>query len=576
MPKPTRPLVYISYRWRGAKQHSDRLVRELSRELPDFEVFQDSVSLQPGSPWGTALQEALSRAKLLLVLIDPDWLKHDDDFGRRRIDDSADWVRLELERSFEAGRPVLPVLLEGARMPPAEALPEPLRPLTELFAAQLRVDQFDEDTQIIAKAIRDTLGQRSRDKKPDQRHRCKTSRAPRQSSLVDAPLRVLELEISDFRGIEHAAITLDDKSSLPGDWTCIAGINGAGKSSLLQALSLLLMGPGKARELGGRRLASFRRRTGKETTHDSRLKARVIHLGDELTLEMTLTADGPRAADNPFWKSIEGLLSVGYGASRNLTDQPDHHESLSPEVRSHISLFDPMARLQDAETLIEGISAASPAYHLLNDLLVQVFEPERLSIADHDGSVLSLQQRGALIGAHQLPDGFRSSLAWMADLCGRYAALNPSAAQAKDIKGIVLIDEIDLHLHASLQRAIIPRLRSALPGVQFIVTSHSPLILASFDRNELVLLDNEAEDGVRRSDRQVLGFSADEIYEWLLDTPPSSEAMEAQLEAGLRSRSPGKRERTAELLALNPRRDPEQARASMGELKERIARLKKP
>lgn len=80
----------------------------------------------------------------------------------------------------------------------------------------------------------------------------------------------------------------------------------------------------------------------------------------------------------------------------------------------------------------------------------------------------------------------------------------------RHIQGIVLVDEIDLQLHPSLQRVLVPRFREAMPQVQWIVTTHSPLVLASFDRQEIKMLDSSEPGGVRQLDRDIIGFPTDQ------------------------------------------------------------------
>ncbi len=180
------------------------------------------------------------------------------------------------------------------------------------------------------------------------------------------------------------------------------------------------------------------------------------------------------------------------------------------------------------------------------------------------------------VPALDLPDGFRSSIAWLADLCAAWCDKHPAkadGARPADIEAIVLIDEIDLHLHPSLQRELVPRLRKALPKVQWIVTTHSPLVLANFDANEIVALDRDREGHVRPLDRQILGFSSDQIYQWLMGTSPTGEAIEEMLEKNEADGEPTD-DKIAELLDISPRVGESEARERLGKLKNVIERLK--
>ncbi len=94
-----------------------------------------------------------------------------------------------------------------------------------------------------------------------------------------------------------------------------------------------------------------------------------------------------------------------------------------------------------------------------------------------------------------LSDGFRSMVAMAADIAYRASLLNPHLGEdaAKETSGIVLIDEIDLHLHPKWQRRIVRELQSAFPDLQFIATTHSPFILQSLDPGEVVDLNSTTD-----------------------------------------------------------------------------------
>jgi hypothetical protein len=98
--------------------------------------------------------------------------------------------------------------------------------------------------------------------------------------------------------------------------------------------------------------------------------------------------------------------------------------------------------------------------------------------------------------ARWLSHGYQSSLAWISDLVGQVVLEAPRTDDPKSMEGLVLIDEIDLYLHPSWQVGLIEALRDTLPNMQFIVTTHSPILLSAFRRDEVVMLDYDDEGNV--------------------------------------------------------------------------------
>ncbi len=90
----------------------------------------------------------------------------------------------------------------------------------------------------------------------------------------------------------------------------------------------------------------------------------------------------------------------------------------------------------------------------------------------------------------QLSDGYRTTLAMVMDIASRMAEANPEKTAPLEGKGVVLIDEVDLHLHPSWQREFLPRLQQTFPQLQFIVSTHSPFIIQSVKEAKLIDLDN--------------------------------------------------------------------------------------
>lgn len=371
------------------------------------------------------------------------------------------------------------------------------------------------------------------------------------TSKGSAPLLEVEsVSIKNFKNLEHLQLDLSVASELDGNWTCIAGINGAGKSSILQATCLLLLGERRVPELGLTQLRRFLRRTVSKKL-DSELRASVrVGGSDPFALCIPLTRDGldqQRLYTDPaypmmraFWEQMEHTMFLSYGATRNLSEAEDlRYESRGPQVRRQMTLFDPLTRVSGVDVLLKSTKASKRKLETLYKLLMKVVGDGELPVEmSSTGDRVVFEQTGVKVDAVDLPDGFRSTVAWLADLCTAWHDTAPEgisrSTDPADMTGIVLLDEIGLHLHPSLARSIVPQLRKALPKVQFIVTTHSPLVLSSFDRAELIVLETNDEGRVveRKLDRQVFGFTTDEVYKWLMNTQPQSTVLEIKAQEG--------------------------------------------
>jgi|GEM_PF-1690844 len=398
-----------------------------------------------------------------------------------------------------------------------------------------------------------------------------THLAPR----ADDPLirqTLSSVELTNFRCFDSVRLELSRETG----WTCLAGINGVGKSSILQAIALLMLGPNLGRELGGSRLGALRRgNQGVATVRG------VFQGGDGLESAVSISIDDTdqtifvSEGDPELWKHLHSAPFVAYGATRNLSRSSDsRHDALSLEVRQQMSLFDPLTQLASVEVLLnDSLSSENQSVPLLFEKVIhQVFGDDQFCV-DTKGIAkrFSVDRREA-VEAADLPDGFRSTAAWIADLCAAWCRRNPgnSSPSTEEVEALVLIDEIDLHLHPSLQRQIVPRLRTAFPKVQWIVTTHSPLVLANFDRVELIALDSSARDGIRVLDREIKGFTTDEIYTWLMDTPPTGVAIEQEL-AQAAAHEPT--EELAVLLRNSPQVNEEEARRQVTRSRELLSQL---
>ena len=152
---PKYPSIFISYRIADSLTQAGRLHQSLAAEFGKDMVFYDKSTLQPGMKWPTELEEKVRRARVVLVLYrnGKDWLGVDD-FGARRMDDPADWVRREVETALDdPNKIVIPVLLNDAKLPPEERLPDPLKTLGYCQHKQIREACWDDDLLPLLKVL---------------------------------------------------------------------------------------------------------------------------------------------------------------------------------------------------------------------------------------------------------------------------------------------------------------------------------------------------------------------------------------------------------------------------------------
>jgi len=101
-----------------------------------------------------------------------------------------------------------------------------------------------------------------------------------------------------------------------------------------------------------------------------------------------------------------------------------------------------------------------------------------------------------------LSQGYQSSLAWLSDLIGQILLEAGMDVPPDLMEGLVLLDELDLHLHPQWQVGIVQALKSSFPAIQFVVTTHSPLIVAGCEDDEVVCLEKDDKGFIRVGERQ--------------------------------------------------------------------------
>lgn len=145
--------IFISYRREDSAGFTGRLVDTLSNRFTESALFRDIDDIEVGSDFVDAIDEAVGACGVLLAVIGPRWLEAQNPRGERRLDDAQDFVRLEIAAALNRGTKVIPVLVNNAQMPAAEALPESIRDLARRHAIELTDSRWRFDVDRLCSAI---------------------------------------------------------------------------------------------------------------------------------------------------------------------------------------------------------------------------------------------------------------------------------------------------------------------------------------------------------------------------------------------------------------------------------------
>ncbi len=340
---------------------------------------------------------------------------------------------------------------------------------------------------------------------------------------------VTRLGISGIRGFTPAREVRQLELPQAG-WTVLAGRNGAGKTTLLRALALALGGPSVARSLvsdfsgwitAGERagwVQAFVRPdwsvdrlagSGKAPKYD-------LRLGLEWTLpdhgsRPELSTFGSTSPERGPWaENPRGWFFAGYGPFRRLLGGAGESQRLmlsAGPVGRLATLFHEEASLAEGVSWLvdqhvrrlEGRPGAQEALDVVSALLSDGLLPDGYAVSRVDSEGLWVRRvDGPDFPLREMSDGYRTVAALVLDLVRQfqssYGTLPLDGAGAIALPGVVLIDEIDAHLHVSWQQRIGPWLKAHFPLVQFIVSTHSPYICQAADPGGLIRIAGVDED----------------------------------------------------------------------------------
>ena len=310
-------------------------------------------------------------------------------------------------------------------------------------------------------------------------------------------MKIESFSIQNYKCIKDLAVDCRGADGEIRQWTVLLGENNTGKTNVLRALALL-----RPLELE----IEIERNGNKCITTKYAPTASPIDLNANIIAMLTDGVEwGIDRFSRTFWEDSIDLHIHGYGVSR----YPARTALSEREGNPTETLFNSNARLLDfQEWLLQldysqksGSEKSRKRLEKMHDLVSSDLFPGVTDFSfKNDGDnehvvVVFAAGKDGDVRFEELGFGYQTSLTWLADLCKRLFELYPESENPLHEEAVVLVDELDLHLHPKWQRDIVPTLSKVFPRVQFIVTTHSPHVLQSMADVNLYVLRRDAESG---------------------------------------------------------------------------------
>jgi len=390
--------------------------------------------------------------------------------------------------------------------------------------------------------------------------------------LKGAYFEYIEVENARCFGSKQR-LDLTDADGNPARWTLILGDNGTGKTTLLQLVAASrpirtkLGDELEGWHLGETPPVDLSRKPGGLTSVE------VSFGGFECGWQFA----GRAAGHDAFVGEVPDIAVHAYGASRR-PGSGDLAEVLDGDPWA--TLFDSGARLINAEAWLlrldyqkakssNGVAAErlERVRGVLERLLPDVndihFEfPDQTGLAEDLTGTVRLKTPYGEVGLWQLSLGYQTVASWTLDLAARLMRRYPESPDPLAEPAIVLVDEIDLHLHPRWQRQVVENLTSIFTKTQFIATAHSPLVALASAEHNLAVLRREGDEVVIENDPVA-------VDNWRVDQVLTSELFGLDSARALHIQR--RMDERATLIKKTPRTDDEEAR--LAELDEEALRL---
>ncbi len=320
----------------------------------------------------------------------------------------------------------------------------------------------------------------------------------------------------------------------------LLGNNGSGKSTILRAIALATLAPVISKSSGLVLNREIRQTSANDKSiAQASVSAKVLlHPQDYSSItkpkNIEMTAHIQRWGDleeleplNKDQKLLGGMfddkspafLVLGYGTTRRVEEITRFNISEQEKIRRLryrrvTSLFEANFGLIPLATWLPEMKSQNKGRYTQVIHLIDKLLPDDISFAGKfENNEFWLDFRGTEIPLSALSDGYRNFLGWIADMLYHVCLGCPKSVKLVENRGVVLVDEIDLLLHPEWQRTVIQTLSKVLPNLQFIFTTHSPIVAGSVQRENIYVMESDYDGSAvaRQYDERIYGLNAEQI-----------------------------------------------------------------